>query len=266
MARGDNPITKTEKSKKKRELILKAAAKVFREKGYAQTTLSDIAALADTYSGSMYYYFPSKDHLVEEVLNIGTTSVSDVVMKRLSKVKKDGDAIGRIRLALETHLYQMLKRDDFIVAYWKIIDQVPAEIHKRHSKLPRSYGKFWQDLIVEGQKSGQLRSDLDPNIVRLLLVGSSIYTLMWFHDEGPLSVEDVAGVLIEMFFNGMRPEAAALAFGKSDAVPTLAAKATPKRKASQTVKAVVKPLISPEAGAKEKPTRAKAKKPARALV
>ena len=107
-------------------------------------------------------------------------------------------------MALETHLAQMLKRDDFIVAYWKIIDQVPHEIRQRHSKLPKLYGQFWLDLIKEGQESGELRADLDANIVRLLLVGSSIYSLMWYHEEGRLSVEEIAGVLIEMFFNGMR--------------------------------------------------------------
>jgi AcrR family transcriptional regulator len=200
-----SPQGKTEKSKKKRELILRAAAKVFKEKGYAQTTLSDIAALADTYSGSMYYYFASKDHLVEQVLNIGTTSVSEVVMKRMARAKKGAAVLPRLRLALETHLMQMLKRDDFIVAYWKIIDQVPAEIRERHNKLPRLYGKFWTELIKEGQSTGELRADLDANIVQLLLVGSSIYSLMWYREEGRLSVDEIADVLIEMFFNGMRP-------------------------------------------------------------
>jgi AcrR family transcriptional regulator len=197
------PVSKTEKSRKKRELILRAAARVFTEKGYAQTTLSDIAALADTYSGSMYYYFPSKDHLVEEVLNIGTTSVSEVVIKRVSKIKKGICVVDRLRIALESHLGQMLKRDDFIVAYWKIIDQVPAEIRERHNRMPRIYGQFWLDLIKEGQASGELRDDLDPNIVRLLLVGSSIYSLMWYHEEGRMSVEQIANVLIQMFFYGM---------------------------------------------------------------
>ena len=53
MADVDIPIDKTSKSKKKRVAILKAAAKVFREKGYSEATLTDIATLAGTFSGSL---------------------------------------------------------------------------------------------------------------------------------------------------------------------------------------------------------------------
>lgn len=208
MPRPRKTADKTEKSRKKRELILRAAAHVFRESGYAHATLSDIAAEADTFSGSLYYYFSSKEHLVEEVLNRGTTNVSDVVMKRMSREKAETDPLKRLQIALEAHMYEMLKRDDFIVAYWKIIDQVPPEIRERHIEFPKRYGRFWSDLIHDGQQSGQIRSDLDPTIIRLLLLGSSIYTLMWFREEGPLSVEDIAATLIEVFVNGLRPEAA----------------------------------------------------------
>lgn len=208
MASDDKPVTKTEKSRKKRQLILEAAAKVFRDKGYAAATLSDIAGLADTFSGSMYYYFPSKDHLVEEVLNIGTTSVSDFVMERMATVDKDLDAISRIRLALVAHMSQMLKRDDFVVAYWKIINEVPQDIRERHRRLPRNYGHFWQELIEEGQAKGQLRADLDATVVRLLLVGASIYVLMWYDEKRSQSVEDIANTLVELFFFGMATDAA----------------------------------------------------------
>lgn len=203
MADVDIPIDKTSKSKKKRVAILKAAAKVFREKGYSEATLTDIATLAGTFSGSLYYYFESKDVLVEEVLNIGTTSVSDLVIKKVYNIGDGMDIVERIRLALKEHMTQMLKRDDFVVAYWKLIEQVPAEIRERHRRLPRAYGKFWQNLLEEGQRSGALRQDLDPTIVRLLLVGSSIYTLMWFDEHRRRSISEIADTLVEMFFNGM---------------------------------------------------------------
>jgi AcrR family transcriptional regulator len=199
----DVAVTKTDKSRKKRRAILEAAAKVFREKGYAEATLADIAELANTFSGSLYYYFSSKEQLVEEVLNIGTTSVSDLVMKKLAKVDKETGIVARIQLALVEHMTLMLRRDDFVVAYWKIIEQVPADIRERHRRLPRAYGRFWQQLLDEGRDTGVLRNDLDMTVVRLLLMGSTIYALQWFDDQRGSTIEDIADTMVAMFFDGM---------------------------------------------------------------
>src|SRR2546430_14186798 len=56
---------RTRKSEETRERLLDAAAKVFRDKGYAGARLSDIAELAEMHTPGVYYYFPSKEDLVE---------------------------------------------------------------------------------------------------------------------------------------------------------------------------------------------------------
>ena len=196
---------KTKKAVIKRQRILTAAAKLFGTKGYSETTLADIGAEAGTYAGSLYYYFPSKESIVEEVLNIGTTSVSNLVMGKVSMLPAETAVLDRIRVALETHMGQMLKRDEFVVAYWKIIDQVPEEIRQRHLVLPRAYGRFWQGMLNDAQMSGEIRSDLNSKMLRLLLIGSTIYALDWFNPDGQYSPTEIADVLAEMFFFGVFP-------------------------------------------------------------
>ena len=196
---------KTKKAVIKRQRILTAAAKLFGTKGYSETTLADIGAEAGTYAGSLYYYFPSKESIVEEVLNIGTTSVSNLVMGKVSMLPRETSARDRIRLALETHMEQMLLRDEFVIAYWKIIDQVPEEIRQRHLVLPRAYGRFWQGMLNDAQMSGEIRSDLNSKLLRLLLIGSTIYALDWFNPEGQYTPTEIADSLAEMFFFGVFP-------------------------------------------------------------
>ena len=200
---------KTKKAVIKRQRILTAAAKLFGTKGYSETTLADIGAEAGTYAGSLYYYFPSKESIVEEVLNIGTTSVSNLVMGRVSMLPPETTVRDRIRLALEAHMEQMLQRDEFVIAYWKIIDQVPEEIRDRHLVLPRAYGRFWQGMLNDAQMSGEIRSDLNSKLLRLLLIGSTIYALDWFKPEGQYSPTEIADVLAEMFFFGVFPRSKA---------------------------------------------------------
>jgi AcrR family transcriptional regulator len=52
----------------RKELILSSAAKVFAAKGFSSATVRDIADEAEILSGSLYYYFDSKEAIVEEVL------------------------------------------------------------------------------------------------------------------------------------------------------------------------------------------------------
>src|SRR5690349_6939769 len=52
------------KSDLKRKAIIEAAARVFKNKGYAEATLSEIGRKAGTFAGSIYYHFSSKEELV----------------------------------------------------------------------------------------------------------------------------------------------------------------------------------------------------------
>src|SRR5215218_9782486 len=59
------------KSERTRQRILDAAARVFREQGYANARLADIAELADMQTGSLYYHFDGREDLVAEILRLG---------------------------------------------------------------------------------------------------------------------------------------------------------------------------------------------------
>src|SRR3954462_12285076 len=54
----------TPKAEETRERILDAALKLFRERGFDETTMRDIAAAAGVATGAAYYYFRSKEDLV----------------------------------------------------------------------------------------------------------------------------------------------------------------------------------------------------------
>lgn len=194
---------KTKKSALKRDLIIQAAAKIFAERNYADGTLAEIGEVAGTHAGSLYYYFSSKEALAEEVLNIATTSISDRVQSRISSLPPEMAVYTKIKIALEEHCDQLLAQDNFIVAYWKLIDTVPKDVRNRHSEFPRAYGRFWTALLKEGQDAGVIRAELNPGLIQLLMIGSTIYALDWFDPNGKLSALQLADALADMFFFGV---------------------------------------------------------------
>src|SRR2546423_622671 len=84
---------RTRKSEETRERLLDAAAKVFRDKGYAGARLSDIAELAEMHTPGVYYYFPSKEELVEEVLRVGVARARGYGHARGAEVAREATAM-----------------------------------------------------------------------------------------------------------------------------------------------------------------------------
>src|SRR5215475_11251418 len=68
-------VAPASKSEKSRDSILIAAARLFRRQGYSATTLRQIAAMAKIKAGSVYYYFDSKEQILDEVLHLGLLGV-----------------------------------------------------------------------------------------------------------------------------------------------------------------------------------------------
>ena len=80
------------KSERTRQRILDAAARVFREQGYANARLADIAELADMQTGSLYYHFDGREDLVAEILRLGVKTAWSHVRAAVDALPADGHA------------------------------------------------------------------------------------------------------------------------------------------------------------------------------
>ncbi|WP_230990348.1 TetR family transcriptional regulator [Rhodococcus oxybenzonivorans] len=163
-----------------RARILDSAAHTFRTKGYAGTRLSDVAAAADTQAGSLYYHFPSREELVEEVLRVGQERTSGYVRRRVAALSDDASCLDRLREAIDAHLDSTLESGDYTAATIRIIGQVPEEIRKRRLHEQREYGLFWRGLVNDAHESGEIRTDLDSSVLRMLLLGAMNSVPDWF--------------------------------------------------------------------------------------
>jgi TetR/AcrR family transcriptional regulator, cholesterol catabolism regulator len=193
------------KSDVTRGRILDAAAEVFRDKGYPGARLSDIADLADTQAGSLYYHFDSKEQLAEEVLAIGVDRVSAAVSSATTALPPDAAFADRLRAAVEAHVTGMLENDAYSAANVRIISQVPADVRERHLSHHRHYGAFWRDFLRTAQATGELRDDLDLVAMRMLVLGALNWSVEWYR-PGRLSPQEIALQFTEIILRGILPQ------------------------------------------------------------
>lgn len=185
---GSKPLDK--KSARTRMRILDAAAEVLSAKGYAGMRLSDVAKVADLQAPAIYYYFPSRDDLIEEVMWVGLADMREFLVKTLDDAPEDTTPLGRILIAVEAHLRHELEISDYATAAIRNSGQLPESIAARHLAEERKYGTVWRDLVRTAANAGEIRDDLDPYVAQMLVMGTINWAAEWWR-PGRVSIDRV---------------------------------------------------------------------------
>ena len=172
--------TAESKSTQTRRRILDAAAHVLSAKGYAGLRLNDVAAQAELQAPAIYYYYPSRDDLIEEVMWAGIADMREHVIAVLDALPADISALDRLLTAVDAHLRHELEISDYTTAAIRNAGQVPPRIRKRQVLEEERYGEVWRRLINAMARSGELRADLDLYMAQMLVLGALNWAVEWW--------------------------------------------------------------------------------------
>lgn len=197
----DTPSDGTEES---RQRILRVAARLFRETGYAGVSMRRIADAGGLTAGSLYHHFASKDDIVATILDLGIDLVHRSVGQALAD--SEGQPPGtRLRKAIRAHLDALFAHGDFTSANVRIFGQLPGDLQARNLKARHRYERLWDAFLLHLRAEGYLRQDVDVKNVRLLWIGAMNATLEWFDpDQGPLNA--LADQYGDLLVNGILAE------------------------------------------------------------
>ncbi|UXA11523.1 TetR/AcrR family transcriptional regulator [Mycobacterium sp. SMC-8] len=196
------------KSQRTRARILDAAAHVLSVKGFAGTRLTDVADYAEIQAPAIYYYFPSREDLIEEVMFCGISDMRAHLRTTLDAMPADSTAMDMIMTAVEAHLRHELELSDYTTASIRNSGQIPEHLRTRQKKEEAAYGRIWQGLFANALADGDIRSDLDPRMARLLVMGALNWAAEWW-DPRRGSVDAVVSNAQILVRSGLSPLPAA---------------------------------------------------------
>jgi AcrR family transcriptional regulator len=190
------------KSEATRQSILHAAAGLFRQRGYAEVSLRDIAEAVGMKTGSLYYHFSSKESLVEEILALGTQGAFEASKAAVEALGTRADPVDKLGAVVLAHTRFLHDEEDFASANLKILHQVPPAIRERHVRQDRAYGQFVAKIIDEIAYSQGLAPGIDPSVLRMLCFGAMNWSISWFDPKGA-SPSQIADQLMTMVRRGV---------------------------------------------------------------
>jgi AcrR family transcriptional regulator len=198
MAGGRKPLTAVTEANRREEL-LRAAANLFVEKGFAATTTRDIAEAVGMRSGSPFYHFRSKQELLKAAMIEGLDAGHAQILSAIEGVT---DPEAKLRVLVRTHLGTLLEgdcRSPLLVSEARALDD------KARAEIAAAFDRYqvpWQETLEALQNAGKLASAAPP--VRLLLFGMLNWSSHWYRPEGELSVDELADAAVAMLI--VRPE------------------------------------------------------------
>jgi AcrR family transcriptional regulator len=178
--------------------ILKAAARVFRARGFAAAGMRDIAAAADLSPGNLYHYFTGKD----EVLFFCQERTLDRLLAALAVARRlRGSLSDRLRDLAAAHVLCLIGEVEGSAAHLEI-DALPARLRSPMIAKRDRYERGIRALVVAGIRSGELR-DADPTIATRAFLGALNWTAHWFRPEGSRSVPQIAALVADYAVAGL---------------------------------------------------------------
>lgn len=192
------------KSAQTRERLLDAAATVLARKGFAGSRLADIADEAQVQAPAIYYYYPSREDLIEEVMFVGAEAMRTHLADALAALPPGTPPAERIAAAVESHLRHELEISEYSRAIIRNGNQLPEQVGRRAMAEVAAYNEIWRGLVADLAAAGQLRSDLDPGVARMIVLGSLNWAAEWWDPaRGP--IDEVIRSAQSMVLHALRP-------------------------------------------------------------
>ena len=155
----------------RRNEIIETAGKLFEEKGYEQTQVQDIVNEIGVAKGLFYYYFKSKDEVMEELADRYADAIIDAVNKLIDKDISTFDKINRI---FQIFIDSAEKKFGIFMGILNVKNG------KTHERIFFNVGKkmvpLVTELILSGNDNGECNCS-DPKFITEFLV-SGLFNIM----------------------------------------------------------------------------------------
>ncbi|MFC4059199.1 TetR/AcrR family transcriptional regulator [Planomonospora corallina] len=198
--RRDSASTAAARAGRRTELLA-TAAEVFASRGYAATTVREVADAAGMLGGSLYYHFDSKEAMVDEILS---TFLTDM-WAAYDRVTGSGLGARETFHALITESFRMIDRyRPAVVIYQNESKHLAA--NPRFTYLVESMRRFremWLSVLDRGVLAGEFRADLDTGLIYRFIRDTVWVAASWYRGDGPLSADEIARQYIVMVLEGI---------------------------------------------------------------
>ena len=174
--------------------VLRAAAYLFHEQGYARTTVRELALMVGIQSGSLFHHFKSKDAILcavmEEAIIYNLQQMHNAIEQGATPSER---LKGLILAELESINGKTSHAMSVLVYEWNAITEQQQE---PLLEMRQEYESLWLNVLDDLKSEGKVEHD--TFICRRLISGATFGTALWYKPNGRISIAELADVTLAM--------------------------------------------------------------------
>jgi AcrR family transcriptional regulator len=179
--------------------IYQAAVRLIFERGYHGTSLRAVAGEVGLQMASLYYYFPSKQDLLMQIMRHTMGDLTATVERAIAGAV---DPEERLRAAIRAHiLFHAERREEAFVVDAELRALVPANYAAVVETRDR-YEQLFAEVLRDGAEQGRFRVP-DAKLAVFGLMALFTGVAVWYRPNGRLSLEQVADIYTDLFLRGV---------------------------------------------------------------
>jgi len=185
--------SRNEQFERKRQAVLRTAARTYSKRGFHETTLADIADELNVTKPALYYYFKNKDEILFECHRLAIEAITDGE----TPMPTAEELTGRERLEEFLRRYVRMVVDDFGTCL--VMTGTNALEPENRGKViegRRQIDTMLREIICDGVDDGTLNCP-DPMMSAMFVFGSMNWIPRWYHAEGDVSIDELSARLID---------------------------------------------------------------------
>ncbi|GAA4542320.1 TetR/AcrR family transcriptional regulator [Pseudonocardia xishanensis] len=170
------------------ERILEAAAELFRTRGYAATSVAEVAEAAGLLKGSVYHYIRTKEDLLAAIVeeaHRGTALLGEEI------TASQAPAVDKLRTVVERHLRGTEKNLTQVQVLFREFSTLPADRFAAVVDSRDTYEHAVRELVRQGQAEGTFAAHLDPRLTAAAVLATLNSVQAWFRPDGPMSMTEI---------------------------------------------------------------------------
>lgn len=191
---------RTAKDVTRKEVILKAAATLFREKGYKAASMRDLAERVGVEAASLYNHIRSKTELLHDIC----FDVANIFWEHINQVESSGKKpIEKLEILLRFHIRQMLENFQEVYVSDREWRYLADPYLSNFQNQRRNYRKRFAAIIDEGITSGVINK-IDASTAVLIVLHAVSGIESWHRSTHKISGEVLEENMITILIDGLK--------------------------------------------------------------
>jgi AcrR family transcriptional regulator len=183
--------------------IEEAASALFRERGYAATSVRDIAQKLNLQGGSLYAHMASKEDVLWSIVTRAADRFNSEVAPSFAGAADPGERLGEMIRGHVRVVTSIQKDAAVFLDEWRFLS---AERRAEMSIRRDAYESLFRRVIADGIEAGTFRT-VDPRLTSMAILSALNGIAAWYSPNGELTADQIADQHADLFLHALETRA-----------------------------------------------------------